>query len=88
MAARRATTAQSIQPSPSATALPDFTFITNSIAASNFAANNVHVSQRGDSGGGLDGIADGVMQKVAQEMGLLDTEELQIFEQYTKLPPT
>ena len=80
--------------SNSSTALqPDLTFITGSIAV-----NNIHHTQSGKNVGVVgisaineadrDAIADEVMKKVASEMGLINPMDIQILEEYAKLPPT
>lgn len=74
--------------SASAPTLPDFTFITNSIAGGNIAAASTREHVRGPGGMDIDEIADGVMQKVALEMGLINADELRVFEKYTRLPLT
>ncbi len=75
---------QSFQAANSGTAVPDFTFITNSLAPSNQSAGHINL------GGAIeyadtDGLADDVMMKVANEMGLLNPEDLQILEEYAHL---
>ena len=72
---------------------PDLTFITGAIAM-----NNIHHSQSGKNIGVVgisalneadrDAIADEVMKKVASEMGLINPLDIQILEEYAKLPPT
>lgn len=76
---------QSLQVSNSAGAIPDFTFITNSMAPSN-QTGRLHL------GGGMeyadsDGMADGVMMNVARDMGLVNPVDIQILEEYAHLPP-
>eukprot|EP01039_Chlorochromonas_danica_P000757 gene757-821_t len=105
MAARKlpATAAVTVTTSASVSALPDLTFITNSIAATNIAAMHMTTSSsptaagaaaaagggfKGSGGMDIDAIADNVMAKVALEMGLVQGEELQAFARYAHLPPT
>ncbi len=57
----------------------DNTFITNSINPT--GRRSVSESEAEDT-------ADVVMQKIALEMGLVNNEELELFENYAVLPPT
>lgn len=75
-------------PSPS---FPDMTFLTNSIAAGNFSAINNKEVGSGSTFYGIeknDVLANELMEQVADEMGLVNNEDFELFEQYTKLPPS
>ena len=73
---------QQMQPSASGASLPDFTFITNSAAVA-----NTNPSGAAALSNNVDMIADDVMQKVAQEMGLVNSAELLLLKDRAMLPP-
>jgi hypothetical protein len=72
---------QSLQGNNNTVSAPDFTFITNSLPAGN----------NGRTGGlnttNTDNLANDVMTSVANEMGLINSEDLQILEEHANLPP-
>lgn len=81
--------------SSSSSLVPDFTFLTNSLAAGTYNPNT-SLSKGITSSSALyssalnesdtNAIADDVMKKVASEMGLVNEEDLQFFQSYTNIP--
>lgn len=91
MAARKQVPSSSTGP-PSPTALPDFTFLTNSVLPQNPAATSTRGSYefgktaaRNPDG---DKTVDNVMQKVADDMGLVSSADLIRLRDQTKMPTT
>lgn len=70
------------------TAVNDFTFITNSLAVGASSSNKRVNSNSGLNDDHTNAIADDVMKKIASEMGLVGTDELNLFEDYANLPKT
>jgi hypothetical protein len=66
----------------------DFTFITNSLAGGTAISNKKVNINSGLNDVHTNAIADDVMKKIASEMGLVETDELNLFEEYATLPKT
>lgn len=67
--------------------IPDLTFLTNSVGINNNGHHH-HDSSSASAVRDTDAIADDVMQKVAAELGILNSAELLRLRDRIKLPPT
>lgn len=74
-----------------ANVVPDLTFLTGSVGVVNNSPHHHHHHHHDNTASAVmntDAIADDVMQKVAAELGILNSAELLRLRDRIKLPPT